>query len=83
MGDAATISWDAHGQISSFRIHLSRDSGHSWTTIFPNVGGSERQIAYSVGPAASENCKVRIEALGPAGSASDDSDGFFRIRPGR
>ncbi len=81
LGDEATIAWDAHGEVSHFVVRFSRDGGHSWTTLSSNVDGAERQISVPVDPPASENCKVRVEAVGPTGSESDDSDGFFRIRP--
>jgi hypothetical protein len=72
------ISWDAGGQIGHFKVQLSRD-GHTWTMLFATVAGTERQVHVSVDPPASENARIRVEAVGPTGSGSDDS-GPFRIR---
>jgi hypothetical protein len=79
LGDEATIKWEAGGQIDSFKIQLSRDTGHTWTTLASNVAGDERQIVVPVDPPASEHCEIRIDAQGPTGSGSDRS-GLFRIR---
>jgi hypothetical protein len=78
IGDESTISWDAGGQIGHFKVQLSRD-GHTWTMLFATVAGTERQVHVSVDPPASENARIRVEAVGPTGSGSDDS-GPFRIR---
>jgi hypothetical protein len=80
MGDEATIVWEAGGQIDHFKVQLSRDGGHIWSTLVANVAGSERQVHVPVDPPASERCQVRVEAQGPTGSGSDRS-ATFGIRP--
>ena len=44
IGDAETISWVASGQVTSFKISLSRGSGHPFTTIFSDVDGATRHV---------------------------------------
>jgi hypothetical protein len=83
VGEAETISWTAGGQISSFRVKLSRNNGLTWTTLFSNIDPTLRHTTYSVDPPVSEACKIRVEAHGPAGEGSDTSDSSFHIRATR
>ena len=80
MGDTARISWSAVGPVDDFTIQLSRDNGHSWTTVASNVNSAQREFTCPVDPPASESCKVRVKANWSGGSVSDVSDTVFHIR---
>lgn len=78
IGEDATISWDAAGDVDHFSVALSRDGGHQWTTLASTVAGTERRLTIAVSPPASANCRVKVEAFGAAGSTIAEG-GVFHI----
>jgi hypothetical protein len=80
IGDTGRIAWSVVGPVDDFTVQLSRDSGHSWTTVASNIGGAHRDFMCPVDPPASESCKVRVKANWSGGSVSDVSDTVFHIR---
>jgi hypothetical protein len=79
LGETGRIAWSHTGPVDHFTIQLSRDNGHSWTTVASNVSGGDREFMCPVDPPASNSCKVRVRATWSGGSVSDESDTVFEI----
>ena len=79
IGENGTVNWDVAGSVDHTKVELSRNGGQSWTTLAENVPSTQHHLTVGVDPPVSDNCHVRVHAVGPSGTTTATSGRFHIV----
>jgi hypothetical protein len=79
IGENGTVNWTVAGQVDHYKVELTRNGSQSWTTLADNLPGAQHRLTVGVDPPVSDNCHVRVHAIGPDGSTTATSGRFHIV----